>query len=42
MGLIAASAEDSSQAVEEGRSLLAVLKADPGPVGLESVLAEID
>jgi hypothetical protein len=41
-GLIAASSEDSSDAVEEGRSVLAVLKADPGPVGTDSVLAEID
>jgi hypothetical protein len=40
--LIAASPEDGSEAVEDGRSLLAVLKADPGPVGLESVLAEVD
>jgi len=29
-GLIAASPEDGSEAVEDGRSLLAVLKADPG------------
>jgi TnpA family transposase len=41
-GLIAASPEDGSEAVEDGRSLLAVLKADPGPVGLESVLTEVD
>jgi hypothetical protein len=39
---IAASPEDGSEAVEGGRSLLSVLKADPGPVGLESVLAEVD
>jgi hypothetical protein len=41
-GLIAAGLEDPSEPVEDGRSLLAVLKADPGPVGLDSVLAEVD
>jgi hypothetical protein len=41
-GLIAASLGDGSDSIEDGRSLLAVLKADPGPVGLESVLRMLE